>query len=246
MKAAGAVIVDPADIPTAAKMDACELEVLLYEFKDGLNKYLASLGPSSKVHSLEELIAFNEREKAREMPFFGQELLLSAQKKGPLTTPAYRAAAAKCRAPRPRAKASTPSWRASPRRDRRADREPGVDHRSRQRRSLHRRELDAGGRRRLPDHHRARRAGVRAARRHLVHRRRALGRQADRARLRLRTGDEASASADVCGHGGESRDGPLLQAGGEQEINFQISTPALHQRPQHALGANCPRRLRQR
>jgi amidase len=97
MKAAGAVIVDPADIPTAAKLDACEMEVLLYEFKDGLNKYLASLGPSSKVHSLEELIAFNEREKAREMPFFGQELLLSAQKKGPLTTPAYRAAAAKCR-----------------------------------------------------------------------------------------------------------------------------------------------------
>ena len=97
MKAAGAVIVDPADIPTASKMDACEMDVLLYEFKNGLNKYLASLGPSAKVHSLEELIAFNEREKAREMPFFGQELLLSAQKKGPLTTPAYRAAAAKCR-----------------------------------------------------------------------------------------------------------------------------------------------------
>jgi amidase len=97
MKAAGAVIVDPADIPTASQMDACENEVLLYEFKADLNTYLASLGPSSPVHSLEELIAFNERERAREMPFFGQELLIQAQKKGPLTTPAYRAAAAKCR-----------------------------------------------------------------------------------------------------------------------------------------------------
>jgi len=97
MKAAGAVIVDPADIPTASKMDACENVVLLYEFKADLNRYLGSLGPSSPVHSLQELIAFNEREKAREMPFFGQELFVSAQKKGPLTSPAYRAAAAKCR-----------------------------------------------------------------------------------------------------------------------------------------------------
>ena len=50
------------------------------------------------MHSLTELIAFNSREKAREMPYFGQELLLSAEKKGPLTTPAYRAALTKCRA----------------------------------------------------------------------------------------------------------------------------------------------------
>jgi amidase len=98
MKAQGAVIVDPADIPTASKMDACENEVLLYEFKADLNKYLASRGPSSPVHSLQDLIAFNEREKAREMPFFGQEQLLSAQKKGPLTSPAYVAARTKCRA----------------------------------------------------------------------------------------------------------------------------------------------------
>jgi amidase len=96
LEARGAVIVDPADIPTASKMDACENEVLLFEFKADLNKYLAAL-TSSPVHSLEELIAFNEREKAREMPFFGQELFLSAQKKGPLTSPAYKAAAAKCR-----------------------------------------------------------------------------------------------------------------------------------------------------
>jgi amidase len=98
MKAQGAEIVDPADIPTAAKLDGCEMEVLLYEFKADLNKYLAALGPSAPAHSLEELIAFNERERAREMPYFGQELFMSAQKKGPLTTPAYVTALAKCRA----------------------------------------------------------------------------------------------------------------------------------------------------
>ena len=98
MKAQGAVIVDPADIPTASKMDACENDVLLYEFKADVNKYLAARGPSSTVRSLEDLIAFNEREKAREMSFFGQELFISAQKKGPLTSPAYRAALTKCRA----------------------------------------------------------------------------------------------------------------------------------------------------
>jgi amidase len=97
MKARGAVIVDPADIPTAAKMDACELDVLLYEFKAGLNAYLAARGAASAVHSLQELIAFNEREAAREMPFFGQELFVSAQKKGPLTSAAYRTARAQCR-----------------------------------------------------------------------------------------------------------------------------------------------------
>ncbi len=96
MKAQGAVIVDPANIPTASKMDACENEVLLYEFKADLNKYLAGR-PGARVHSLQELIAFNTREKDRELPFFGQELLISAQKKGPLTTPAYLAALTKCR-----------------------------------------------------------------------------------------------------------------------------------------------------
>src|SRR3954453_7617642 len=97
MKAQGAVIVDPADIPTAAKMDGCELDVLLYELKADLNAYLKDR-PSAPVHSLEEIIAFNEREKAREMPYFGQELFLTAQKKGPLTTPAYRTALTRCRA----------------------------------------------------------------------------------------------------------------------------------------------------
>lgn len=97
MKAQGATIVDPTDIPTATKLDGCEMEVLLHEFKADLNAYLKTRGASSAVHSLTELIAFNEREKAREMPYFGQELFVSAEKKGPLTGTAYRTARTRCR-----------------------------------------------------------------------------------------------------------------------------------------------------
>jgi amidase len=97
MKAQGAVIIDPADIPTASQLDDCEFEILLYEFKDGLNSYLKALGSSARVKSLDEVIAFNEREKEKEMPFFGQEIFLMAQKKGPLSAPAYKQALATCR-----------------------------------------------------------------------------------------------------------------------------------------------------
>jgi amidase len=97
MKAQGAVIVDPANIPTAAQLDACEFEVLLYEFKADLNAYLRALPPSAKVRSLTELISFNDREKARELPYFGQEILVMSQAKGPLTSPAYRKALTTCR-----------------------------------------------------------------------------------------------------------------------------------------------------
>jgi amidase len=95
MKAQGAVIIDPANIPNAGKYDASEIEVLLYEFKADLDKYLGALGPSARVRSLADLIAFNEANRSREMPFFGQELLLRAQKKGPLTEKAYRDALAR-------------------------------------------------------------------------------------------------------------------------------------------------------
>jgi amidase len=98
MKARGAVIVDPADIPTGSTIDDCELDILLYEFKAGLNAYLGALGPATRVRSLKDLIAFNEREKAREMPFFGQELFVMAEKKGTLTSPAYRRARSACQA----------------------------------------------------------------------------------------------------------------------------------------------------
>jgi amidase len=95
MNELGAVIVDPANIPNAGSYDASELDVLLYEFKADLDAYLGALGPAAKVHSLGDVIAFNEANRSREMPFFGQELMLQAQRKGPLTDKAYRDALAK-------------------------------------------------------------------------------------------------------------------------------------------------------
>ena len=95
MNELGAVIVDPADIPNAGTYDQSELEVLFYEFRADLDAYLGALGPAAKVHSLAEVIAFNEANRPSEMPFFGQELMLEAQKKGPLTEAAYRNALAR-------------------------------------------------------------------------------------------------------------------------------------------------------
>src|SRR5258706_8086743 len=95
MKQQGAVIVDPANIPTLGKFGDSEFEVLLYEFKADLNAYLTSLGAAAPVHSLEDVIAFNEAHKEQELPYFGQEILEMAEKKGPLTSAAYGAALAK-------------------------------------------------------------------------------------------------------------------------------------------------------
>jgi amidase len=99
MRELGATIVDPANLPSGRAMasgwppsDNTALTVLLYECKAGLNDYLAGLGPEAPVSSLADVISFNERHAAQEMPYFGQELFLMAQEKGPLTDPAYRAA----------------------------------------------------------------------------------------------------------------------------------------------------------
>jgi amidase len=91
----GAVIVDPADIPHAGEYDDSELIVLLYELKADLAAYLAAWAPGARVKTLADVIAFNEANKATEMPYFGQELFLQAQEKGPLTDQAYRDALAK-------------------------------------------------------------------------------------------------------------------------------------------------------
>jgi len=92
MKKLGAVLVDPADIPTTGKFDDSEFEVLLYEFKADLNTYLAGLGPAAPVRSLKDVIAFNEKNSAREMPYFGQDIMTKAEAKGPLTSKPYLAA----------------------------------------------------------------------------------------------------------------------------------------------------------
>jgi amidase len=96
LRDAGAILVDPAPIATAAKMDDPEGVVLNFEFKADLDAYLRTLGGGGP-RSLSELIAFNEKNAAAEMPFFGQDRFLIAQAKGPLTDPAYRKALALCR-----------------------------------------------------------------------------------------------------------------------------------------------------
>ena len=96
MRHAGAVIVDPADIPHLGEYDDAELTVLLYEFKADLNRYLAEFAPGAAVKTLQDVIDFNERNRDREMPYFGQDLFVKAQEKGPLTDQAYRDALDKC------------------------------------------------------------------------------------------------------------------------------------------------------
>src|SRR5947209_5428725 len=87
LKRLGAVIVDPADIATAGQFDDAEFTVLLYEFKADLNRYLADWAAGAKT--LEDLIGFNERNKERELPYFGQEIFVQAQAKGALTDQDY-------------------------------------------------------------------------------------------------------------------------------------------------------------
>ncbi|MBS1920718.1 MAG: amidase [Bacteroidetes bacterium] len=95
LKQNGAAIIDPADVPNVGKYDDTEFEVLLYELKADLNTYLAELGANAPVKTLQDIIAFNEKNKDKEMPYFGQETFLKAQEKGPLTSKEYIDALAK-------------------------------------------------------------------------------------------------------------------------------------------------------
>ena len=96
LKAQGAVLVDPADIATSGRLDAPEFEVLLYEFKADLNAYLAGL-VSSPVRTLADVMQFNLAHQDTEMPYFRQEIMEMAEKKGPLTAKAYVTAKASAR-----------------------------------------------------------------------------------------------------------------------------------------------------
>jgi len=95
MEAAGAIVIDPAVIPSDLDAAAqAELEVLLFEFKANLNIYLATrqevaLDREGYPRTLAGLIAFNQDHAEQELPFFGQDLFLAAEAHGPLTDPAY-------------------------------------------------------------------------------------------------------------------------------------------------------------
>jgi amidase len=89
MKREGAIIVDPADIALSANAGALEFTVLLYELKNDLNAYLARLGPDAPVKTLADVIAFNVKNRDREMPYFGQDTFEKAQAKGRYTNQEY-------------------------------------------------------------------------------------------------------------------------------------------------------------
>ena len=97
MRRHGATIVDPADIATAGQTDDSEFDLLLYEFKADLNSYLGQLNSNVAVRSLADVIAFNKANAARELRFFGQEIMEQAEQKGPLTDKKYLAELAKNR-----------------------------------------------------------------------------------------------------------------------------------------------------
>jgi amidase len=84
VEATGRSVIDPADVPNFDKFGKTELEVLHYEFKADLNKYLKSLSDGARVHSMEDVIKFNEENSDKVMPYFGQEHMIAAQEKASL------------------------------------------------------------------------------------------------------------------------------------------------------------------
>jgi amidase len=95
LKKEGAILVDPANIETSGKFGDTEFTVLLYELKADLNAYLTRLGPNAPVKTLKEIIDFNEKNREKEMPYFGQDTFIRAEEKGPLSSQEYLDALAK-------------------------------------------------------------------------------------------------------------------------------------------------------
>ena len=86
---AGAVVIDLGNPPDITELNSAERIILSYEFKEGINAWFASLGADAPVKSLADLIGFNETHHTEELPFFGQEILVAAQARGPLTNQDY-------------------------------------------------------------------------------------------------------------------------------------------------------------
>jgi amidase len=96
LKDAGATLVDPVD-PPGNGAGGPSYEVMLYEFKDGINRYLQSREGQFEYRTLADLIEFNKKHAENEMPHFGQEIFVAAQEKGPVTDKAYTDLVEKCR-----------------------------------------------------------------------------------------------------------------------------------------------------
>jgi len=97
MKSKGSVLIDPIDSKKWPDLGDAEIEVLRYEMKADMNAYLAALGPNAPVHTLKEIIQFNQQNADQELQWFGQQELLKSEAKQPLTDNAYREALATCR-----------------------------------------------------------------------------------------------------------------------------------------------------
>jgi amidase len=93
IKKAGAEIIE-VEAPRGRDYGSPSYQVLLYEFKDGLNKYFAGLGNDAPVRNLQELIEFNIADSV-ELKYFDQNVLIEAEKKGDLNTTEYKSALAK-------------------------------------------------------------------------------------------------------------------------------------------------------
>jgi len=93
LKKNGATVIE-VETPRGAGYNNASFEVMLYEFKEGLNRYFTSLGDDAPVRSLAELIEFNKKDSV-ELRYFDQELFLMAEKKGDLNSPEYREALTK-------------------------------------------------------------------------------------------------------------------------------------------------------
>lgn len=90
LKAKGAVIIDSIKIDNSNKFGSAAFALLQFEFKDGLNQYLAGLGSESPIKSLEELIKFNEENREQCMPYFEQEILILSEKRDDLNSIEYK------------------------------------------------------------------------------------------------------------------------------------------------------------
>lgn len=94
IKSEGATLIDPVKIESLGKFDGSENVVLQYEFKADMHSYLSQF-PNAPVHSLKDIIEFNEQHHDEELLYFGQETMIASEKRGPLTDKAYLDALAK-------------------------------------------------------------------------------------------------------------------------------------------------------
>jgi amidase len=97
LKKQGATLIDTTDLPKQDQLSSGEQTVFQYEMKAGVNAYLARQGPKAPVRSVKDVIAFNEKHRDREMPYFGQDFFIKMEAKGSLESYEYVEALARGR-----------------------------------------------------------------------------------------------------------------------------------------------------